>query len=475
MSLIRVLLFLVLLGSVTLAAVGNLNIAKDPTKTYQTTAGFGTYFSDSSFFCSSFKNLGSSTGMYFAINGIVGYPSNDFSSKYCGKCIAVQTSSGQVLAPVQLIDVCDPSNCDYSDGGHLDFLDNNGNKLYNAVAKSPDTYQGNPKFTWWWLPSCTSNPQLSQPTPPTSQQQAPIPLPKSPTPSAPKSSPVRAPSVCQDPNACVSQWGYCGYTDSYCGAGCKGGPCKGSPVPVPVSVPVPISKIQTPTPKSPTPAPKAPTPAPKAPTPVPVSQQTPSSQNTGCGAWQTGTMSGYDNLDGADDAHPGCLAEYCGTTAAFLNAVPVSSILARDFPNYKYHNVEINWNGKIGTVQAWDECANADCPNGETTCCTDNAKLYGGDFLLDVDRHALQNVFGIANYGNVLDKISYRICAAADVKSIASKWLTAGRQTDTQADSGTSLPGWAWGVIAVGIVLGLLFVVAGVVFFMKRKPSTEHV
>ena len=33
------------------------------------------------------------------------------------------------------------------------------------------------------------------------------------------------PSSCSDPNACLSQYGYCGYTTEYCGQGCKGGPC----------------------------------------------------------------------------------------------------------------------------------------------------------------------------------------------------------------------------------------------------------
>ena len=33
-------------------------------------------------------------------------------------------------------------------------------------------------------------------------------------------------SPCSDPNACLSQYGYCGTTDEYCGQGCKAGPCK---------------------------------------------------------------------------------------------------------------------------------------------------------------------------------------------------------------------------------------------------------
>lgn len=164
--------------------------------------------------------------------------------------------------------------------------------------------------------------------------------------------------------------------------------------------------------------------------------------NTGCGQWQIGTMSGYDNLDGYDDAHPGCLAEYCGTNDAFLDTIPVVSILDRDFSAYKYHNIEIDWNGEVGTVQVWDQCVNADCSEG-TDCCTDNAKQFGGDFLLDVDRHALKNVFGITNYATVLQKVSYRICGpVADQKTIATRWF--GSNREGQTDSSTFLPSLFW-------------------------------
>jgi len=199
-----------------------------------------------------------------------------------------------------------------------------------------------------------------------------------------------------EPNECLSQWGYCGTTSAYCGEGCKGGPCTGSS-----PKPAPRTPSPTPKPVAPTPKPVAPTPKPVAPTPKPVSQPVPapksspkpvsqpvaaptSTGTSGCGDWKTGTMSGYDNLDGSDDMHPGCLADYCGTTDGFLNAVPVVSILARDFPSYKYHFVEINYKGKVGTVQVWDECVNDDCPNGEKDCCTANARAFGGDFLLDL-------------------------------------------------------------------------------------------
>ena len=32
---------------------------------------------------------------------------------------------------------------------------------------------------------------------------------------------------------CLSQWGYCGTTDDYCGEGCQGGPCRGGGNPQP--------------------------------------------------------------------------------------------------------------------------------------------------------------------------------------------------------------------------------------------------
>jgi len=184
-------------------------------------------------------------------------------------------------------------------------------------------------------------------------------------------------------------------------------------------------------------------------------------------------MSGYDNLDGSDDAHPACLQDHCGTTDAFLNAVPVVSILASDWSAYKYHYIDINWNGKIGTVQSWDECVNADCPGGEKDCCTANAKLYGGNFLMDVEKHALKNLFGITNYDNVLDKVTYRICGAFDSTPIANKWFGAGNRLQNSKSS--SMPVWGWAVLAVGIVAGVLVVVAIVVYVVRKKEHPETV
>ncbi len=82
----------------------------------------------------------------------------------------------------------------------------------------------------------------------------------------------------------------------------------------------------------------------------------------GCsGGWEVATMSGYDNLDGADDQHPGCVAEYCGTNENFLRNVPVVSIHIRNWRQYKYHNISVQVNGQTHTVQSWDQCADADC------------------------------------------------------------------------------------------------------------------
>jgi hypothetical protein len=185
-------------------------------------------------------------------------------------------------------------------------------------------------------------------------------------------------------------------------------------------------------------------------------------------------MSGYDNLDGADDMHPGCLAEYCGTNDNFLNNVPVVSILQRDFDAYKYHNIEINYNGQIGTVQVWDECANADCPDG-TQCCTNNAKAFGGDFLLDVDRHPLKNLFGITSYDSVLTKVQFRICQYVDPKPMASKWLVGGREEEPGSDSGTGVPGYAWGLIGAAIGVAVVALVALSAFLYKRRRTAERV
>jgi hypothetical protein len=288
---------------------------------------------------------------------------------------------------------------------------------------------------------------------------------------APKAAPIAAPiaapkssgnSGC-DGGECKSKWGYCGKGADYCGDGCQGGPCNGAPKAAPIAAP----KATSPAPKTPSPAPKTPNPAPKSESGSPQP-----SSNSGCGEWKTGTMTGYDNLDGGDDAHPGCINEYCGTNDGFLNAVPVVSILARDWNAYKYHNIEINRNGKIATVQVWDECVNADCPNGEKDCCTKNAKAYGGDFLLDVDRHPLKNLFGITNYENVHEKVSYRICNAVDPKPIAAKWFKNSSNREEQPGSG--MPIWGWALVAVGIACVIGILIGLTIFFLKKRSASQN-
>ena len=62
------------------------------------------------------------------------------------------------------------------------------------------------------------------------------------------------PSGCADPNACLSQWGYCGYTADFCGQGCQGGPCTGV---VTTTTPAPTTRPITQAPPSPCPDPNA--------------------------------------------------------------------------------------------------------------------------------------------------------------------------------------------------------------------------
>ena len=136
-----------------------------------------------------------------------------------------------------------------------------------------------------------------------------------------------------------------------------------------------------------------------------------------CTPWKVATMTGYDNLSG-DDKHPGSVAEYTGTTPRFLNAVPVVSILLRDWKRFRYHNINIMYNFKIYRVQAWDLCSDDDCQN----CCTRNAKHFGGDFLLDVERRTLEKVFKVKHYEDTMDLVHYQICDAFDPEPIAKEF-----------------------------------------------------
>jgi hypothetical protein len=139
-----------------------------------------------------------------------------------------------------------------------------------------------------------------------------------------------------------------------------------------------------------------------------------------CGPSIVATMTSYDNLS-SDDSHPGCFNDYCGTTPTFLDAVPVVAIHANNWPFDKYHNIEIKRsNGAVGIVQSWDFCADEDCPNG--SCCTTNANIFGGNYLVDLERRTLQRLFGVTTWDGTREKVTVRICDSFDPAPIANKY-----------------------------------------------------
>lgn len=142
-----------------------------------------------------------------------------------------------------------------------------------------------------------------------------------------------------------------------------------------------------------------------------------SSLSSECSKWEIGTLSGYDNLSD-DDKNPGKIAEWEGVTKEFLNDIPVVSIHLKDWELNKYHNINIKSNDVIYSVQSWDNCDDNDCDD----CCTENAKKFGGNFLLDVERRTLKKVFGIEEWDNTLEKIQFQICETFDPLPIAEKY-----------------------------------------------------
>jgi hypothetical protein len=143
----------------------------------------------------------------------------------------------------------------------------------------------------------------------------------------------------------------------------------------------------------------------------------------GCGPWQTGTMTGYNNSNLADDPNAGSVMEFTGLTDAFYDNVPIASIDMSDWPSDQYHWVDINYNGKVGRVGVWDACLNADCPDG-TSCCSDNKKQYANPgYLLDVETRTAKRLWGIAKGEDTLDdKIQYRICDTFDPDAVAAQY-----------------------------------------------------
>ena len=129
---------------------GNPTIACNPSST-GTTGGFGTYFSDNQYACSRWNGKAKSLpDCFVALNGICGMDNN----KFCDHCINVINTNGQ-SEKCRVIDFCDPSNCDFYDAGHLDFLNNNGNANYKFTDKGVYVYpyspkDGQPKISWHW-------------------------------------------------------------------------------------------------------------------------------------------------------------------------------------------------------------------------------------------------------------------------------------------------------------------------------------
>ena len=148
-----------------------------------------------------------------------------------------------------------------------------------------------------------------------------------------------------------------------------------------------------------------------------LEETTESNSVENCGGWQVGTLSGYDNLSD-DDQNPGSLAEWVGTTQKFLTDIPVASIHLKDWKISKYHTIQIKRNNVIKNVQSWDLCDDKDCGG----CCTKNAKKFGGNFLLDVERRTLKKVFGITKWDQTLEKIEFQICESFDPAPIAKKY-----------------------------------------------------
>jgi hypothetical protein len=110
----------------------------------------------------------------------------------------------------------------------------------------------------------------------------------------------------------------------------------------------------------------------------------------------------------SDNSYIGCFFEKCGISEAFLNKIPSAAVHSKDWSIAGYHVLEVNRNGVVKKVNAVDMCADSDCPDKK--CCTVNAQAFGGNFLVDLDRRALLNLFGESDWENEYSKIQVRIC-----------------------------------------------------------------
>jgi hypothetical protein len=95
----------------------------------------------------------------------------------------------------------------------------------------------------------------------------------------------------------------------------------------------------------------------------------------------------YDSLNQVcknDDN--GCTQAGYHLNTQFTAHVPYAAVLCgSDWDQYKYHNVNVTFNGDTRLFQVWDCCSDDDCGG----CCTRNANKNGG-FLLDMSILALK-------------------------------------------------------------------------------------
>jgi hypothetical protein len=141
----------------------------------------------------------------------------------------------------------------------------------------------------------------------------------------------------------------------------------------------------------------------------------------GCSAWQTGTLTGYNNGDPGDDPNAGNLMEFTGLTDDFYANVEIAAVDFSDWEGDSYHWIEVDYNGTVGRVGAWDACRNEDCPDG-TNCCTENKERYAQPgYLIDVETRTAARLWGVQDAEDTLnDEIQYRICDAFDPDAIAN-------------------------------------------------------
>jgi hypothetical protein len=148
-----------------------------------------------------------------------------------------------------------------------------------------------------------------------------------------------------------------------------------------------------------------------------------SSAATGTGTGESGTATGTSyNIFSSDNTAAGALAEWKVQKGFGVNIVAVHE---RDWPNYKYKNVTITYQGKSANFVVGDYCADKDC----NKCCTKNAAEFGKPkpFLLDMDSRAVTKTWGIKKPEESFKKaVQYKFGALVNAKTewtkLGAKW-----------------------------------------------------